>query len=183
MVEKKARIAVGTKVEWSSQANGNFKKKVGIVMGFLPASEPFSKYMERQRLPYWPVMAQDTSLIDRYIVLVESVGNKKKTAYYLPSTNALEIANPSAVTETLEIAVLRDAALEACIRINRDNPRAVVEVLEETFNVLKELVMLKEIKDTIGKTPDYLALQPLAWQRAREVLRKAGLREVSSCYR
>lgn len=41
---------------------------------------------------------------------------------------------------------------------------------EKCRRLLMELVQLKELKDTSGKTEDYLKRQPLAWEQAREFL-------------
>ncbi|HXI16822.1 MAG TPA: hypothetical protein VNM48_10640 [Chloroflexota bacterium] len=41
-------------------------------------------------------------------------------------------------------------------------------------DALEELVALKPLKDTEGKTADYEQRQPLAWQAAREALRETA---------
>ena len=46
---------------------------------------------------------------------------------------------------------------------------AAPELLED----LSELVRLKTIKDTDGKTPEYLDRQPKAWEQARAAIAKA----------
>lgn len=43
---------------------------------------------------------------------------------------------------------------------------------DECRSVLSELVSLKNIKDAKGKTENYLKLQPLAWERANEMLNR-----------
>lgn len=40
--------------------------------------------------------------------------------------------------------------------------------LVEALKVLQELVMLKDLKDTQGKTENYLERQPLLWEKARQ---------------
>ena len=46
--------------------------------------------------------------------------------------------------------------------------------------ILAELVALKHIKDTQGKTPEYLERQPKAWEDAREYVATGGLLPIES---
>lgn len=41
---------------------------------------------------------------------------------------------------------------------------------EKLKTVLRELVSLKELKDTLGKTTEYMERQPKAWERAKCLL-------------
>lgn len=41
---------------------------------------------------------------------------------------------------------------------------------KDAFELLSELVALKKLKDEAGKTEYYLKQQPLAWQKAQELL-------------
>lgn len=45
--------------------------------------------------------------------------------------------------------------------------------LEELESALKELLRLKALKDSFGKTAEYLADQPLAWARAKTAIAPA----------
>lgn len=53
------------------------------------------------------------------------------------------------------------------LRIERDQALAEAEVLRE---VLKELIDLKSIKDTMGKTPDYIVRKTRAWRQAKQAI-------------
>lgn len=57
----------------------------------------------------------------------------------------------------------RTAQLESRLRTEDDQ-------YHEMRAVLRELVDLKKIKDERGKTPEYEARQPKAWERARVLL-------------
>lgn len=50
--------------------------------------------------------------------------------------------------------------------------QALSEEETETQAVLRELVDLKNIKDLQCKTEDYLKRQPVAWERARQLVAK-----------
>lgn len=43
---------------------------------------------------------------------------------------------------------------------------------EEMLSMLEELVSLKHLKDTDGKTPYYLERQPKAWEKAKQLINK-----------
>lgn len=47
-----------------------------------------------------------------------------------------------------------------------------VAIIKEAREALDELYRLKTVKDVLGKTVEYLRDQPLAWNRARDVLDK-----------
>ena len=53
------------------------------------------------------------------------------------------------------------------IDAERDQALAEAEVLRE---VLKELIDLKSIKDTMGKTPDYIVRKTRAWRQAKQAI-------------
>lgn len=64
-------IEVGRKVNWVSQSQGSTKSKTGTYYGFLKANESlFKKYPELKLLPKSRIKAQDTSAIDRHVVMV-----------------------------------------------------------------------------------------------------------------
>ncbi|MCT4190249.1 hypothetical protein HZP50_07055 [Elizabethkingia anophelis] len=43
---------------------------------------------------------------------------------------------------------------------------------EEMLSLLRELISLKHLKDTDGKTPYYLERQPKAWEKAKNLINK-----------
>ncbi|MDV3952145.1 hypothetical protein CMT77_07935 [Elizabethkingia anophelis] len=43
---------------------------------------------------------------------------------------------------------------------------------EEMLSLLEELISLKHLKDTDGKTPYYLERQPKAWEKAKNLINK-----------
>ncbi|OPC51497.1 hypothetical protein BAY06_03985 [Elizabethkingia anophelis] len=43
---------------------------------------------------------------------------------------------------------------------------------EEMLSLLEELISLKHLKDTDGKTPYYLERQPKAWEKAKQLINK-----------
>lgn len=51
-----------------------------------------------------------------------------------------------------------------------ENPQEVI--FDKCLNILKDLVLLKELKDRDGKTEYYLLNQPYIWDRAKEFLKK-----------
>jgi hypothetical protein len=67
----------------------------------------------------------------------------------------------------------------------KDMARVALSVIRQQSSVkvddgalsgaLRELVTLKNIKDTYGQTPDYLARQPRAWEAAKQALRSSEM--------
>ena len=74
-------IVPGALVEWESQAGGYWKRKVGVVIAYVPAGEDAVKALmdagEDGR-----VMGQPVSLYDRYLVRVQT--GKRAVRYYTP---------------------------------------------------------------------------------------------------
>lgn len=52
----------------------------------------------------------------------------------------------------------------------REAIEEVDRAFESMYEALSELVALKTVKDTRGKTPFYMRAQPQAWTKAREAL-------------
>lgn len=52
------------------------------------------------------------------------------------------------------------------------------EQFKIVIDALEELVQLKQMKDELGKTTNYLARQPEAWRRAKEALEQWKGKEV-----
>ena len=74
-------LAPGTRVEWNSQAGGYWKRKVGVVIAYVPAGEDAVEVLmdagESGRL-----MGQRWSADNRYIVRVQT--GPRTIRYYTP---------------------------------------------------------------------------------------------------
>lgn len=81
-----SNILPGTRVKWTSQAQGSWVEKHGTVVAFLSAGKQASKYIppsDKARLK-----AQDVSKVDRYLV---EVPGARVTYYYCPRASQVEV--------------------------------------------------------------------------------------------
>lgn len=77
-------LAPGTRVEWDSQAGGYWKRKVGVVIAYVPAGEDAVKVL-RDADESGRVMGQRVSAVNRYLVRVQA--GPRAVRYYTPIAN------------------------------------------------------------------------------------------------
>jgi len=64
--------------------------------------------------------------------------------------------------------------LQEAAALTPESVREAIQVREELVarkdSALRELIYVKELKDSVGKTPEYERRKPIAWENARSVL-------------
>ena len=91
----KERIPTGSEVTWHSQAGGAFKKKVGIVIDYIPRDVSAEVIWEKhlKQVKYSPMTIQRYSTFNRYLVEVQIIGKRGqllKPKYYSPHAGVVE---------------------------------------------------------------------------------------------
>lgn len=86
-------MKTGDKVVWSSQSQGSWTEKSGIVIADVPAGVSAKQYIPASAKKSHSKIDKDKSTLDRMIVSVKAGKDGRITHYYAPRKSLLKLAD------------------------------------------------------------------------------------------